>query len=159
MASPYFTLKELTRSEAAVRLGLDNIPPAREERALWALVGCVLDPLRAKLGRPLRVNSAYRGPEANKAVGGSASSQHMKGQAADIEVDGMANKALAQFILDRGLPFDQLILEFYNDSDPNAGWVHVSYCDDGSNRREVITAYRDKTGKTKYVAGLGVPKT
>jgi hypothetical protein len=157
MPSKYFSLKELTRSEAAIRHGYSNTPDAEEEAELWALVEAVLDPLREALGHPLRVNSAYRGPQANAAVGGAKSSQHMKGQAADVECDQLSNKELAQMIIDNGYPFDQLILEFYSDDDPHAGWVHVSHCKNGHNRKEVLTAYK-KDGKTKYVTGLGIPQ-
>jgi zinc D-Ala-D-Ala carboxypeptidase len=92
--------------------------------------------------------------EANKAVGGSSSSQHCKGEAADIEFDGFDNKKLAQKIIDMKLPFDQLILEFYKPGDPNSGWVHVSHKKGGKQRGEVIRAIKED-GKTKYVPGLG----
>lgn len=152
--SKHFTLSEMTRSEAATRLGVANTPPPEAVEALKALCENVLEPLRVAMGKPMRVNSGYRGPEANKAVGGSSSSQHCKGEAADIEFDGFDNKKLAQKIIDMKLPFDQLILEFYKPGDPNSGWVHVSHKKGGKQRGEVIRAIKED-GKTKYVPGLG----
>jgi hypothetical protein len=121
--------------------------------ALKALCEKVLEPLRVAMGKPMRVNSGYRGPEANKAVGGSSTSQHSKGEAADIEFDGFDNKKLAQKIIDMKLPFDQLILEFYKDGDPNSGWVHVSHKRGGPQRGQVLRAVSEG-GKTKYIPGL-----
>jgi hypothetical protein len=154
--SPHFTLAELTRSEAATRGGFSNTPDAKATAALAALCNNVLEPLRVKLGKPIRINSGYRGPEANKAVSGSPTSQHCckNGDAAtDIEVDGMANLALAKLIIDLDLPFDQLILEFFSPTDPSAGWVHASHKAAGPNRREVLTAMK-VDGKTVYSKGL-----
>jgi len=148
-----FTVAELSRSEAATRKGVDNTPPPDAVENLRALCEKVLQPLRDALGRPMRVNSAYRGPEANKAVGGSKTSQHMTGEAADIEFDGFDNMALAQKIVDMKLPFDQIILEFYTPGDPNSGWVHVSHKRNGKQRGEVLRAVR-QGGKTVYLKGL-----
>lgn len=152
--SKHFTLAEMTRSEAATRAGVDNTPPPEAVEALKALCENVLEPLRVAMGKPMRVNSGYRGPEANKAVGGSTTSQHCKGEAADIEFDGFDNKKLAQKIIDMKLPFDQLILEFYKPGDPNSGWVHVSHKKGGKQRGEVVRAVKED-GKTKYIPGLG----
>ena len=152
--SKNFTVAELSRSEAATRKGVDNTPPPEAVENLRALCEKVLQPLRDHMGKPMRVNSAYRGPEANKAVGGSKTSQHMTGEAADIEFDGFDNKLLAQKIVDLKLPFDQLILEFYKPGDPNSGWVHVSHKRSGKQRGEVIRAVT-KDGKTVYEKGLG----
>jgi len=153
--SPHFTLAELTRSEAATRGGFDNTPPPEAVEALRALCEHVLEPLRVAVGKPMRINSGYRGPEANKAVGGAASSDHCFGRAADIEIDGFDNKKLAQKIVDMGLPFKQLILEFYVPGDLNSGWVHVAY-DAAAKmpKREVLRAVREG-GKTVYLKGLG----
>lgn len=151
--SKYFTVSELSRSEAAARKGVDNTPTPEALEALKALCVNVLDPLRIAMGKPIRVNSGYRGPEANKAVGGSATSQHCKGEAADIEIDGFDNKKLAEKIIELKLPFDQLILEFYKPGDPNSGWVHVSHKRGGKQRGEVLRAVTEG-GKTKYLAGL-----
>ena len=84
------------------------------------------------------VNSGYRSPELNEAIGGSEESQHCKGEAADIEIPGVSNKELAEWIRDN-LSYDQLILEFYNGVDPRSGWVHVSYVDDKTNRKSTLT--------------------
>lgn len=151
--SKHFTLTEMTRSEAASRLGDANQPPPEAVEALKALCEHVLEPLREAMGKPMRVNSGYRGPVANKAVGGSATSQHCKGEAADIEFDGFDNKKLAQKIVDMKLPFDQIILEFYKPGDPNSGWVHVSHKKGGKQRGEVLRAVT-VSGKTQYLKGL-----
>lgn len=153
--SPHFTLSELTRSEAATRGGFDNTPPPEAVEALRALCEKVLEPLRVAVGKPMRINSGYRGPEANKAVGGSATSDHCFGRAADIEIDGFDNKKLAEKIVELGLPFKQLILEFYVPGDPNSGWVHVAYDAAAKTpKREVLRAVR-QAGKTAYLKGLG----
>lgn len=151
--SKFFSLAEMTRSEAAQRGGFDNTPGAEETASLTALCQNVLDPLREAKGKPIRVNSGYRGPEANKAVGGSATSQHCKGEAADIEIDGYDNKKLAQDIVDMKLPFDQLILEGHTPGDPNSGWVHVSHRRGGPQRGQVLTATFVK-GKAVYTQGI-----
>ena len=151
--SPNFTVGELSRSEAATRLGVDNTPPPDAVENLRALCEKVLQPLREAMGKPMRVNSGYRGPAANKAVGGSSSSQHCSGEAADIEFDGFDNKKLAQKIVEMKLPFDQLILEFYKPGDPNSGWVHVSHKRGGKQRGQVLRAVT-KDGKTAYLPGL-----
>jgi zinc D-Ala-D-Ala carboxypeptidase len=148
-----FTVAELSRSEAATRKGVDNTPPPEAVENLRALAEKVLQPLRDAMGKPMRVNSAYRGPEANAAVGGSKTSQHMTGEAADIEFDGFDNKLLAKKIVDMKLPFDQIILEFYKPGDPNSGWVHVSHKRGGPQRGQVLRAVSE-AGKTKYLPGL-----
>lgn len=151
--SKNFTLVEMTRSEAATRGGFDNTPPPDAVENLRALCTQVLQPLRDAMGRPMRVNSAYRGPDANRAVGGSTSSQHMTGEAADIEFDGFDNTALAQKIVDMKLPFDQLIAEFVDPAVPGSGWVHVSHKRGGPQRGQVLRAVR-QGGRTKYLTGL-----
>jgi uncharacterized protein YcbK (DUF882 family) len=118
----YFTIAELCKSDTAVRKNIDNSPTSEIINNLEQLVRYILDPLREKYGKPIRVNGAYRCPELNKAVGGSKTSQHMTGQAADITVGTPdQNKKLFQLIIDMNLPFDQLIDE------KNFRWVHVSY--------------------------------
>jgi hypothetical protein len=105
----------------------------------------VLQPLREKLGKPINVNSCYRCPKLNTAVGGVKTSQHCNGQAADIEVMGMSNYDLACYIRDN-FEFDQLILEFCDNlkNDKNSGWVHVSYKDSG-NRKQTLTINKSGT--------------
>lgn len=151
--SKNFNLTEMTRSEAASRGGFDNTPPPDAIESLKALCVNVLQPLRDAMGKPMRVNSAFRGEKANKAVGGSSSSQHCKGEAADIEFDGFDNKKLAEKIVEMKLPFDQIILEFYKPGDPNSGWVHVSHKRGGKQRGEVLRAV-SQNGKTVYLKGL-----
>ena len=128
----WFTIDELCRSDTARIRGIDNTPTEDVKRNLEALVDNVLDPLRGWYGKPIYVNSGYRCPALNKAVGGVASSQHLTGQAADIDVNDRAeNRRLMKHIED-SLDFDQLIWE-------NGGaWVHVSYRPDGRNRRQVL---------------------
>ena len=151
--SAHFTLAEMTRSEAATRKGVANTPPPDAIENLRALCNKVLQPLRDEMARPMRINSAYRGPEANAAVGGSKSSQHMSGEAADIEFDGFDNKLLAKKIVDMKLPFDQIILEFYRPGEPNSGWIHVSHKRGGPQRGQLLRAVSEG-GKTKYLSGL-----
>lgn len=127
----YFTIAELCRSNTADRLGINNRCKKEHIMALTALVDNVLDPLRSWYGKPLTVSSGYRCPELNKAVKGSATSQHMTGQAADIDTgDRQQNKLLFEYIR-KNLPFDQLIWEHGGD------WIHVSFRE-GHNRKQVL---------------------
>lgn len=137
--SPNFTLAELTRSDTATRLGIDNTPPAAVISALRHLCERVLEPTRRQFGRPVRVNSGYRSPRANSAVGGSDTSQHVFGEAADLEIPGIANGDIAIWIRDN-LVFDQLILEAYTPGQPSSGWVHVSLTTRRVPRKSVLTA-------------------
>ena len=150
--SKNFSVAELSKSEAATRQGLDNTPSMAVIDNLQALVDNILQPVRDKFG-PVVVTSGYRSPAVNRAVGGSATSDHTKGQAADFEVLGMANKDLPEWIKDN-LKFTQLILEFPSKNDPNAGWVHCSY-DKNNLKCEVLTATKVR-GKTAYQFGLRV---
>ena len=121
-----FTLQELIKSQTALRKGINNKPASPDIVVnLQTLCEKVLQPVREHFGKPVTVNSGYRCPKLNKAIGSSSKSQHTKGLAADIEIPGVSNKELAEYI-ESNLPFDQLILEFYNGVDPNSGWVHVS---------------------------------
>ena len=121
----YFTIKELTKSSTAEAKGIDNTPTQEVERNLTALVDNVLDPLRAIYGKPITVNSGYRCPELNKAVGGSATSDHVKGFAADITCSNKKENAILFDIIKNNLIFDQLIWEKGNNEYPD--WVHVSF--------------------------------
>ena len=129
----YFTITELCHSTTADRLGINNRCNQENVFNLTALVDNVLDPLREWYGNPLSVNSGYRCPALNKAVKGSTTSQHMSGQAADIDTgDRHHNKLLFDYI-QKNLPYDQLIWE-------NGGaWVHVSFKNDGKNRKQVLS--------------------
>ena len=125
----HFTIQELTRSTTARRLGIDNTPPASAVTALHELVDKVLDPLREAWGGPIRVNSGYRCPELNKAVGGTPGSQHQRGEAADITVGSRnGNRRLLALIKRLDLPVDQCIDE------KGCRWIHVSHRR-GRNRR------------------------
>ena len=149
--SPNFSLHELTKSETALRLDLDNTPGEAETEALRLLCEKVLQPVRDHYGKGVKVNSGYRSPESNAAVGGSKTSDHFKGQAADIEIPVEANAELAQWIMDN-LEYTQLILEFYTPGIPDSGWVHVSYDPDNLKKQE-LTATK-VAGKTTYLPGL-----
>ena len=149
--SANFTLKELTKSDTATRLGLDNNPDDEALENLKILCEKVLQPVRDHFGKSVTVNSAYRSPESNAAVNGSKSSDHCKGMAADIEIVGIANADLAQWIMDN-LDYTQLILEFYTQGIPDSGWVHVSY-DPNNLKNQELTAVK-VAGKTQYLQGL-----
>ena len=149
--SPNFTLKELTKSDTATRLGLDNTPDDEALENLKTLCEKVLQPVREHFDKSVSVNSAYRSPESNAAVGGSKTSDHCKGMAADIEIVGVANADLAQWIMDN-LEYTQLILEFYTPGIPDSGWVHVSY-DPNNLKKQELTATK-VAGKTTYLNGL-----
>ena len=146
-----FSLHELTKSETALRYDMDNTPGAVEIANLTDLAGKVLQPIRDHYGKGVKVNSGFRHPEVNAKVGGSKTSDHCKGQAADIEIPGVPNAELAEWIKDN-LEFRQLILEFYTPGIPDSGWVHVSFVD-GDNKKQVMTATK-QGGKTVYLPGL-----
>ena len=151
--SANFTLAEFTKSQTATRKGLDNTPGEEHLANAKELFANVVQKVRDNFGVTV-INSGYRGPALNEAVGGSSNSQHCKGEAVDIECPGTANETVAQWIADN-LEFDQLILECAEKGIPDAGWVHVSYVSEG-NRKQVLTALRDPaTRKTVYLAGLG----
>jgi putative chitinase len=110
----------------------------------------ILEPVRLHFGKPVQINSSYRAPLVNKAVGGSKTSQHSNGEAVDFEVPGVSNKVVADWVADN-LTFDQVILEFYNAKDgANSGWVHVSIKRNGQNRKMRMIASKSKSGGTVY---------
>jgi hypothetical protein len=144
LLSPHFTLDELTRSDYALRHGLSNEPSAEAVACLTELCLFVLEPLRTIVNAPLQIRSGYRAPTVNLQVGGSRTSQHLNGQAADFTAVGLSNRAVIAALRESALPFDQAIYEF-----GEAGWVHASYSRDG--RRELLEAYHDpKTQATAY---------
>jgi len=98
---------------------------------------------------PVIISSGFRSVELSKRIGSSAKSQHCKGEAVDFEIQGLDNKKLAEHI-NKNYEFDQLILEFYKESDPNSGWIHVSYSSE-KNRKQFLKAYKDQNGKTRYI--------
>ena len=135
----------MTKSATAQRKGIKNDPSIQVCKALTALIEKVLDPLREVYGKPIIVTSGYRCEKLNKAVGGAASSQHVKGEAADIrsvQDTPEENKKLFDLIVKLGLPFDQLINEY------NYDWVHVSF--GARHRRQKLKAVR-KNGRTQYL--------
>jgi zinc D-Ala-D-Ala carboxypeptidase len=139
--STHFSLEELTFSETAARHNLDNTPPAQLIVNLRR-VATVLEQIRSIVNRPIVVSSGYRSPAVNKVVGGSASSAHMIGLAADIRAAGMTPRELAEAIKHNAVKFDQLILEYDR-------WVHIGLAD-AVPRLQVLTI-RSGTG---YMAGL-----
>jgi zinc D-Ala-D-Ala carboxypeptidase len=144
--SKNLTLKEVTKSDTANRLGIDNTPEDFDIKNLRAIAEEVFQPLRDHFGVPLFVSSGFRSKKLNKAIGGSKYSQHMVGEALDIDADvygRVTNRELFMFIKEN-LIFDQLIWEFGDDDTPN--WVHVSYKEKGQNRKQVKRAYRDSKG-------------
>jgi zinc D-Ala-D-Ala carboxypeptidase len=146
-----FTLEEMIKSETALRHGMDNTPGENEIGNLKLLCEKVLQPVRDHFGKGVKVNSGFRHPDVNQKVGGSRTSDHTRGQASDIEIPGVPNAELAEWIKDN-LEFRQLILEFYTPGVPDSGWVHVSYVAE-DNKKEVLTATK-KDGKTVYLPGL-----
>ncbi len=142
-----FSLKELTASQTAERKGIDNTPSPEHQENLKLLCAAILQPVRDHFSKVVTISSGYRSPELCIAIGSSTKSQHASGCAADFEIFGVSNKALADYI-DSELHYDQLILEYWNESDPNSGWVHCSFSE-GQNRKQYLRAYKEN-GSTKY---------
>ena len=153
--STNFTLNEFLKSNVATRRNISNDPNNEQIRQMQILCQKLLQPIRERLG-PLRINSGFRSKELNKAIGGAyrivdgkykATSQHCKGQAADLKfVDGdgcVDNQQIWDFVLESGLEFDQMINEF------DWTWIHISF-NDGKNRKQLLEAYRGSSGRTKY---------
>ena len=145
----HFTIEELTASNTAKARKISNEPTAQHLENMKYVCEKILEPVRAHFGKPVRINSSYRSPALNVAVGGSKTSQHVNGQAVDFEIDGVSNKLLADWVADN-LEFDQVILEFYVEGDKNSGWVHASIKKEGGNRKQKLIAKKD--GKsTRYL--------
>jgi hypothetical protein len=143
----HFTLAEFTRSESAKRHGVSNEPTAEHKENLIVLCEKILEPIRLKFG-PINISSGYRSKILNHYIGGSLSSQHCEGKAADIDMDGMgsvSNKEIFEYI-QVNLDFDQMIWEFGTKENPD--WVHVSY-NGAKNRKQVLRALK-VNGKTAY---------
>lgn len=152
--SENFQLHEFTRSQTATRRGIDNTPGQQEIASLRLLCEKVLEPVRAHFGAPVRISSGYRSPALNRAIGGSRTSQHAKGEAADFEIAGVSNVEVCRWMEAR-LNYDQLILEFYTPGIPNSGWIHVSYRE--PYRNQELTARRvRRLGRlrTEYLSGI-----
>jgi hypothetical protein len=146
-----FSLHELTKSETALRYDMPNEPGSIEIANLVDLAAKVLQPIRDHYAKGVKVNSGFRHPDVNAKVGGSRTSDHCRGMAADIEIPGVANAELAEWVK-ANLEFTQLILEFYTPGIPDSGWVHVSY-DPKNLKKQVMTATK-QNGKTVYLPGL-----
>jgi uncharacterized protein YcbK (DUF882 family) len=140
--SPNFTLEELTQSETAERKGLDNTP-TEEVKANLVRLARFLEEVRRVLGRPIMVNSAYRSPEVNKAIGSKPTSQHCIGCAADIKVPGLTPDNIVKELIKTNLEYDQLIREF--DS-----WVHISIPNKFADKPRKQVLIIDKSGTRPY---------
>ena len=148
--SKNFALSEMVKSATAERLNVDNSPSDIHLVNLTHLAIHILQPVRDQFG-VITINSGYRSPALNAKVGGSKTSQHCNGQAADFESFSTPNPDLAKWIANN-LEFDQLILEFYDGVNPNSGWVHCSYNLMG-NRKKILTALKTG-GKVVYKNGF-----
>jgi hypothetical protein len=149
MISAHISEKEGIYSATALRRGLDNTPTAEQRKCMYEVANYVFEPLREWVDGPIKINSFFRGESVNTAIGGSTRSQHMKGQAMDID-DTFGHKTNAEmyhYIKDN-LEFDQLIWEFGDDNNPD--WIHVSYVGHRPNRKTLTIAFRDSKGRTKY---------
>ena len=149
-----FTLSEMTKSDTAIRKGINNNPNAEQIEKLKTLCEKILQPVRDHFGR-VKVTSGFRSVELCQAIGSSVNSQHAKAEAADFEVIGVDNAELADWI-HRELEWDQLILEFYTPGEPNSGWIHCSVTE-GMPRKSFLHAFRSE-GKTKYKPIIGKAK-
>ena len=148
MISKHISYKEGVYSITATRRGIDNVPNDEQLANMELIAEKVFEPLRKYVGGPIKINSFFRCPKLNKAIGGSKTSQHCKGLAMDIDdtFGVVANSDMYNYIKNN-LDFDQLIWEFGDDDNPN--WVHVSYVSKEDNRNRCLRAYKDN-GKTLY---------
>jgi zinc D-Ala-D-Ala carboxypeptidase len=147
--SDHITYAEAIHSQTAKRKGIDNTPNPNQIEAMKLLAEKVFEPLREWVGGPIKVNSFFRSPDLNTAIGGSKTSQHCKGQAIDIDdVYGYKTNSEMYHWVKENLSFDQMIWEFGTDTQPN--WVHVSYVSEENNRNRCLKAYKDDMGRTKY---------
>ena len=146
--SKHISYKEGVYSRTATRLGIKNNPNAEQMKNMIAIAEEVFEPLRAYVGGPIKINSFFRSPELNKAIGGSAKSQHCHGQAIDLDdtFGRCTNAEMFEFIK-KHLDFDQMIWEFGDEDNPD--WVHVSYVSPDQNRNRCLQAYKEN-GKTNY---------
>ena len=148
MISEHVSYREGVFSVTATRLGVDNTPDDEQLANMELVAEKIFEPLREWVGGPIKINSFYRGLPLNTAIGGSKKSQHMKGQAMDIDDNyGNATNAEMYHWIKDNLDFDQMIWEFGDDDEPN--WIHISYVSPEDNRNRCLKAYKEK-GKTKY---------
>ena len=148
MISKHISDKEGVYSRTALRLGIKNEPNKEQLANMKLLAEEVFEPLRAYVGGPIKINSFFRSPELNKAIGGSTKSQHCHGQAIDLDdtFGRCTNAEMFEFIKEH-LDFDQIIWEFGDEANPD--WVHVSYVSPEENRNRCLKAYKEN-GKTNY---------
>ncbi len=142
--SQHFSYQEFIKSQTATRKGISNEPDDTQLYNMKMICANILEPVRDNFGGPVIITSGFRSPELCVAIGSSTNSQHAKGEAADFEISGVSNKELADWIHDN-LPYDQLILEFFDGKDPNSGWVHCSHKPE--NRGQYLIAYKDEKSK------------
>jgi hypothetical protein len=146
--SQHLILAELIRSESAKRNGINNMPTPEHIENLKALAENIFEPIRTEFRVPIYISSAYRSKALNQAVKGSATSQHCKGEAIDIDMDShshnISNKDIFDFIVAK-LPFDQVINEF------EYAWIHVSYKKNGPQRGQILRAVKNNSGGTIYL--------
>jgi len=148
MISNHISYKEGVYSRTATRLDISNTPNDDQLNNMELIANEVFEPLRAWVGGPIKINSFFRSPELNKAIGGSGKSQHCHGQAMDIDdTFGRATNAEMYHFIKENLDFDQMIWEFGDEDNPD--WVHVSYVSEDDNRRRCLQAYKENN-KTKY---------
>ena len=145
--SENFTLDELTKSQEAIRLGINNEPSEEHIVNLILLCKNILQPIRNYFKIPVSISSGYRSATLCEAIGSSATSQHTKGQAADFELFGIHNREVSDWIV-KNTDYDQCILEFWNENEPNSGWVHCSYSVN-NNRKQYLKAEK-LNGKIVY---------
>jgi len=149
MISKHISYKEGVYSITAIRKGINNEPNEEQLSNMKIVAEKIFEPVRIHFNTPIKVNSFFRSPDLNKAIGGSTKSQHCKGQAIDIDdTYGNVTNAEMYYWIKENLDFDQMIWEFGDDDNPN--WVHVSYVSPEENRNRCLKAYKDK-GKTKYM--------
>ena len=149
MISKHISYKEGVHSNMAIRKGIDNTPNDEQLNNMELIAEKVFEPLREWVKGPIKINSFFRSPKLNTAIGGSSKSQHCKGQAIDIDdTFGKATNAEMYNWIKYNLDFDQMIWEFGDDDNPN--WVHVSYVSTDKNRNRCLKAYKED-GKTKYM--------
>ena len=148
MISKHISYKEATFSQTALRKDLDNTPSDEQLKCMEEVAENLFEPLREWVGGPIKVNSFFRGEPVNTAIGGYRKSQHMKGQAIDIDdTFGYKTNAEMYHYIKDNLDFDQMIWEFGTDENPN--WVHISWVSHRPNRKKLTIAYK-KNGRTKY---------
>lgn len=135
--SKHFSLNEFLRSETGDRLGIDNVPSDDDIENMKMLCDGLLEPIRSMVQSSIFISSGYRSPTLNRQIGGSSTSDHCLGKAADFVVRGKNCRDVAHLIINSGMVFNQLILEYPSENQPNGVWLHISFKE--GNKREVLT--------------------